>query len=144
MAKNIGKVMNEIESTQEQLEKNKRRFRRMCDHQKNGEIFLEVIQKDGKTAWRCKKCKKIIDQKAPTDQEMDACLNQLETASDFMRMLADTSTEKGLRRCEWQADFLMDAEKFVKAYKQQRGEQQKKKDKRNKSRGSHGGAHYES
>jgi len=143
MGNNIHKALNEIESTQEKLEKNKRRFRCMCDHQKNGEIFLEVIQKDGKTAWRCKKCHKIIDQKAPTDQEMDQVLNQLETASDFMRMLTDTSTEKGQHRCEWQADFLMDAEKFVKAYKQQRGEQAKKKDKANKRRGNHGGAHYE-
>lgn len=144
MAKNISKAIEDLDKARKQVDKNRERIQLSCDHQKNGEPAIDVIRKDNKTAWKCRKCQKIISQHAPTDAEIEQAVEVLETASDYARMITDPTTEKGQRQCETYGETIMGIKKFEKVYKSLRSEQAKKKEKRNKQkRGDHGGAYYE-
>ena len=152
MANHIKKAVEEIDQSQSRLEKGLKKLQYSCDHQRRPMIPALKKITDNKhpdangnpvSCYKCEKCRALISEKAPTDDEADEAFATLETMSNYMRLQIDSTTEKGKDKLAWHAEFMMKANELFKSYKSIRKAADKKSKNKDKSDGRHGGAFYE-
>ena len=148
MAQNIRKMIDEFNGAQQKIDKGIMRARLTCDHQfsprENALKQCENKNDPSKRCYKCEKCGALIPTAVPTEDQINEAVKTLETASHFLRLMSDPSSEKGKEKCEWLAGTMMDVIKMGKAYIQLKKDQEgrSKKNKQKKS-GSHSMARVE-
>ncbi len=152
MANHTKKAVEEIDQAQSKLNKGLKRLQYSCDHQKRPMIpALKKISDNKKldsngnptSCYKCEKCRALISEKAPTNEEAEEAFAVITTMSNYMRLQIDSTTDKGKDKLQWHAEFMMKAEEFFKSYVSLRREAVKRNEKKDRSDGKHGGAFYE-
>lgn len=147
MANNVRKVMEDLDSSQAKIDKARRKLKLTCDHQVGPrEPALDSYEHKGdsnKKVFKCRKCGALINMHAPSESKIDEAYETLETASHYMRLMQDPTSDKGKDTCEWLGGVMMDVTKMTKAYKQMKTEQAKRVKKQQSNRGSHSSARFE-
>lgn len=152
MANHTKKAIEEIEQARSKLDKHAKRVQYSCDHQSRPMVpALKKVQNTNKldshgnptSCYKCEKCKALISEKAPTNEEAEDAFATIETMSNYMRLQIDASTEKGKDKLKWHEDFMMHANELFKSYVSLRKEAVKKQNRQKSNDGKHGGAYYE-
>lgn len=152
MANHTKKVIEELDQAKAKIEKATKRAQYGCDHQRKPmQPALKKITNNNKldahgnptSCYKCEKCKALISEKAPTNDDAEDAFLTIETMSNYMRLQIDASTEKGKDKLKWHEDFMMHATEFFKSYVALRKEAVKKNNNRQNNDGKHGGAFYE-
>lgn len=147
MANNVKKVIEDLDNSQAKIDKMRKKARLTCDHQYGPrEPALEPYEHrndSDKKCFKCRKCGALINPVAPSEQKINEALETLETASHYMRLMQDPTSDKGRETCEWLGDTMMSVTKMTKAYNQMKNEQVKRVNKQKSHKGTHSTAHFE-
>lgn len=138
------KRYEELDDAERKVAKEKKRVQNSCPHNDHGDLALRwVNNNEGKKAYKCDKCAKLISPKAPETDEVFEAISVIETASDYMRMMVDASTEEGAEKLEWHAKLLENLTKMGKSYSKLKSYQAKKRREQGKKNARRGSAYIE-
>lgn len=140
------KHYEELDDAERKVAKEKKRLQNSCPHNDHGDLTLRWVsggEKGEKKAYKCDKCSKLISPRAPESKEVFDAINVIETASDYMRMMVDASTEEGAEKLKWHGKMLDELTKMAKNYEKLKNYQANKKKEQGKKNARRGSAYIE-